>query len=355
MSWKLPEGAEVPPHLPPMPFAPAALRLPAVPPPPAPLSVAPGLELLVDRFLPDEEADLFNRPAFHALHRARCPGGGVLMQLRHDRSPRICGRFHALQVEPGLWSSPGRGSYGGFDLAEDLGPVETEAFIRAAEAWLLAAGARRLELVLPPLGYAPERSALTFNALARLGYGVTRHELNQAISLGRHSFSACGTYANRKRLAKAAREGVSASLLEPALHEAAYGVLLESRRKKNYSLSMSWPQVQEMLAGFPGAVHVFGAFLKGEMIAAALCVQVNPAILYVYAWGEKPGVERLSPVTVLAGRIYHFARAEGCRMLDLGTSSIQGELNQGLYAFKKSLGAAASVKLYLGKTLGWTV
>jgi hypothetical protein len=343
-----------------MPMAEAALHLLSqrgMAPPPAvteaAIPVADGLELLVDRFLPDEAADIFHRPAFHRLHRHRFGGAALFLQLRQLRSGRLCGSFQALEVEPGLFASPGRGSYGGFGLTEELTSAEIGAFIAAAEAQLAALGARRLELVLPPFCYAPDRSALLFSALCNHGYLLQRQELSQAIALERRHLSGTGTYANRKRLAKAAREGVTASLLRPDQHRTAYDVIVEARRKKNYSLSMSWPDIQEMADAFPGALLVFGAFAGGEMIASAICLRINARVLYVYSWGELPGVERLSPVTVIADRLYDFARAQDAALVDLGTSSIDGTINPGLFAFKKSLGAHPSVKLFLGKSLGW--
>lgn len=335
-----------------------ALTAPRLAPPagaPAALHpVAEGLELLVDGFQPDDAADLFQRPAFHQLHRRRFGHGAVFLQLRRSRSGRLCGGFQALEKEPGVFVSPGRGAHGGFLLTEELSSAEIDAFITATESCLRERGAQRLELILPPFCYAPETGALVFNALARRGYRLQRQEVTQAIQLERRQLSAAGSYANRKRLAKAAREGVTATLLRPEQHEPAYRVLIEARRKKNYALSMSWADVAEMLATFPAETHLFGAFASGEMIASAILLRVNAAVLYVYSWGELPGVERLSPVTIIADRIYDFARAQGASLLDLGTSSIDGAINPGLFAFKKSLGARPSPKLVLGKSLGWS-
>jgi hypothetical protein len=314
---------------------------------------AVGAELLADAFLPDDAPDLFNRAAFHRLHRHRFTGAAAYLQWRPPGTERIRGTFHALETAPGLFTSPGRGSYGGFDVDDGLTCAEIGRFVALAEDHLRERGARRLDVVLPPFCYAPERAALVFSTLAGLGYVVERHELNQSVALQHAELASKGTYANRKRLNKAVREGVAAGLLKPAEYRAAYDVLAESRRKKNYTLSMSWADVAEMVAAFPTDLRLFGAWHGGAMVAAAICVVVNPRLLYVYAWGEVPGIERLSPVTAIADAIYRHARAQGFRRLDLGTSSVQGVVNPGLFAFKKSLGAAPSIKLFLSKTLTW--
>ncbi len=307
--------------------------------------------MLVDAFLPDETADIFNRAAFHQLHRPRF-ASGTFLQWR-GANGRFCGAFHALEEAPGHFSSPGRGSFGGFDVADGLGCSEIATMVGEAEQHLRDLGARRLSLVLPPLCYAPDRAALVLHALLGLGYVVERHELNQAIALRHAQITTLGTYANRKRLNKTLREGVSTALLPPEAHAEAHAVLVEARRKKGYTLSMSWNDVAEMRAAFPQALRVFGAWHGGAMVAAAICVVVNPSLLYVYAWGELPGAERLSPVTALAAALYRHARQEGFTQLDLGTSSLHGAVNPGLFAFKRSLGATPSPKLFLSKTLSW--
>ncbi len=114
---------------------------------------------------------------------------------------------------------------------------------------------------------------------------------------------------------------------------------------------MSWDDVQAMITAFPGRLHLFGAEHHNQLLAAAICVAVSTRVLYVYAWGEIAGAEALSPVCVLADYLSTFARAQGFDLLDLGTSSIEGIVNPGLLAFKRSLGADESLKLWLTKVL----
>ena len=114
---------------------------------------------------------------------------------------------------------------------------------------------------------------------------------------------------------------------------------------------MSWTDVQSMLTAFPTRLHLFGAEQDGQLVAAAICVAVSSRVLYVYAWGEIEGAEALSPVSVLADELSNFARVNGFELLDLGTSSVEGIVNPGLLAFKRSLGADDSLKLWLTKVL----
>lgn len=257
------------------------------------------------------------------------------------------GIFQATETSPGVFISPERAPFGGFDVRreEDFLP-----FVEQAEAALRLRNAHEWHITLPPLAYDGERAVRAFADLCRSGYVVTRQEYNQSLPVDQRPFLELGNYANRKRFNRALRLGVSTRLLTQAEYFAAYEVLAENRAKKGRVLSMSWSQVERLATTFPEKILCFGAFLDGTMIGAALCVIVRPDILYVYAWGERRGAEASSPVTPLAHAIHTHARATGFVLLDLGTSSINGTVNAGLAAFKRSLGAYASLKFWLRKT-----
>ena len=300
---------------------------------------------------PGFEPDLFNTEAYAALHAPHFDGAGLRTTYRRPAYDHPDAVFQAMQVRPGVFASPGRGPYGGFDAAPHLGEAELADFVGQTEAALRHAGARRIEVVLPPFCYAPETGPRLLPVLCHLGYCVTRQELNQAITLEPGGAIGYGTYAARKRLNKAVRAGVQARPLAADEHRAGYEAIQQNRRKKGRALSMSWDEVQTMVAAFPTRMHFFGAEQDGTLLAAAICVAVNARVLYVYAWGEIAGAEALSPVSTLADGLLTFAQRRGFQLLDLGTSSVDGIVNPGLLAFKRSLGATDTLKLWLAKVL----
>ena len=289
------------------------------------------------------EPDLFNSEAYVALHAHRFDGPGV----------RCAGpgrAFHAAAAGSGRFASPGRGPYGGFDVAEAVDDEGYDAFVAGAESALHRAGGRTIEVALPPLCHG-QRHPHRLVALCRRGFRVVRQELNQAIPIGPRSFADQATQGTRKRIGKAVRAGVRAERLPRPEHRAGYDAIVDNRRKKGRCMSMPWSDVEAMEAAFPARTHLFGAWHAGGLVAAALCVTVNPRILYVHAWGETEGAEALSPVSLLAAEVYAFAQASGATLLDLGTSSVHGIVDPGLAGFKRSLGAAPSLKLWLSKAL----
>ena len=285
------------------------------------------------------EPDLFNAPPYLRLHppglRVEWPGQAV---------------FQAGRLQDGTIRSPGRAPYGGFDVADGLDDEAFAAFVQTVETQARTEGATTLEVGLPPLCYAAHH-VRRLPVLCRLGYRVIRQELNQALPLTVPNFAVQASYAARKTLNKARRLGIAIRRLDPPDHPAAYAVILGNRRKKGRALSMRYEDVAAMVDAVPDRMHVFGAEQEGRLLAAAITVAVNRRVLYVYAWGEGPGDERPSPVTCLAAHLHAYARTNGFALLDLGTSSVQGIVDPGLAAFKRSLGASSSLKLWLGRTL----
>ena len=297
------------------------------------------------------ESYLFNTVAYAKLHAHRYSTDALRCAYSRSDQEAVLGVFQAVQCEPGVFASPGRAPYGGFDLSPELTDAEVVEFVSSTETLLQKSGAQRIHMVLPPFCYSPKLGPRVLSILCRMGYVVTRQELNQALVLEPNGATKYGIHAARKRLNKARRAGVAARMLGPDEYRAGYGAIAQNRQKKARTLSMSWSDVEAMVTAFPSKLHLFGAEQDGKLLAAAICIAVSARVLYVYAWGEIAGAESLSPVCVLADDISNFARNQGFELLDLGTSSLEGIVNPGLIAFKGSLGASNSLKLWLTKVL----
>lgn len=129
-----------------------------------------------------------------------------------------------------------------------------------------------------------------------------------------------------KRLRK-----LSGFRVEEAPIPVCYPIVLDNRERKgrNYSMTLAdW----NALAVEPHTVY--GFCVMPGLLAAALCVRVSPDTLYVQAWGDARGQEKLSPVVLLCKGIYDWCSENEFEWLDVG---IAGD-NEGLAAFKKRLG-----------------
>jgi lipid II:glycine glycyltransferase (peptidoglycan interpeptide bridge formation enzyme) len=96
----------------------------------------------------------------------------------------------------------------------------------------------------------------------------------------------------------------------------------------------------------PEIYRCYFAEIEAEIVAAAIVVEISRESLYVLYWGDTPGYWRkTSPVVAIFMEVYKDAYQEGFKYLDLGISSVDGEINPGLTRFKRNLGCIDSEKI----------
>lgn len=132
----------------------------------------------------------------------------------------------------------------------------------------------------------------------------------------------------RKRLRKLESIGFR---VEPGSISVCYPIIADNRERQSRKYGLSFADWEAFLL-IPDTVYCF-AVMPG-LLAAAMCVRVEPRTLYVSAWADAHGQEKLSPVVLLAKGIYDFCAANGITLLDIG---IAGD-NEGLRAFKTRIG-----------------
>jgi hypothetical protein len=293
-----------------------------------------------------EPDSLFHLAEFHALHRAQRPGG--YFELFDGRQVRASIHFTALG--DGTWRSPARGTFGGLWADPELGLAELQSFLGEVDGTLLAAGARRAEVLPMPQAHDPVGFARSVYVFRGLGYEIESCDLNHSLQVDERPLAERMSYGNRKRLNKCLREGLAARELAASELRQVYDALAANRESKGYQLSMTLHQVQDMAERFSDRVVLFGVPTDCVLAAAALCLRLSKDILYVFYWGDRPGFATQSPVVAIAECIYRFCQTSGIRLLDVGTSTLDRVPNHGLIQFKGGLGFSECLKLRLAKT-----
>lgn len=301
--------------------------------------------LVIDRFLPQEGLHLFNRAEFFRLH---AEGDGHYFQWVVDG--RACATLHFTRVREQVWRSPARGTFGGLSCSHGIRPEVLAEFLAEVTACLAEQGARTLEVLLPPAQHAMADGAVEYFLLRSQGFRESLVDLNYGLPVDQRPFAERLNHANRKRLNKCQREGFSATALPAGELPAAYAVIAENRAARGFPVTMQLAQLEQMQALFPDAVALYGCHRQQELVAAAICLQLTPQVLYVFYWGDRPGFAQYSPVALLAQSIYEDCQRRGIALLDAGTSTLDLQLNPGLIAFKRGLGFEESLKFRLEKT-----
>jgi hypothetical protein len=284
---------------------------------------------------------LFSAPGFFKMHLSGRRGA----YFEWAQDGKVVAAIHFTEVEPGFWRSPARGTYAGFVWVPGLGLEALLSFHDAALARLRALGASRLEVLPAPMAHDPTAFATQTYLLRSCGYETSQCDLNHSLEVDERPLADRMTYGNLKRLRKGVREGLIAQPLVRTDLPEVYDTIAANRSSKGHEMSMTLSQLMAMVECFPEAVKLFGCRLGSELVAAAVCLQVEKGVLYVFYWGDRPGYSSLSPVVTLADAIYAHCQTEGIRLLDVGTSTVDREPNLGLIQFKNGLGFSASLKV----------
>jgi hypothetical protein len=222
-----------------------------------------------------------------------------------------------------------------------------EGFIARVHTHLTEAGARQIELVLAPMYIRSVECSRVINILSRSGYKTSYVDLDCALALDNASLLDKMQLSRRQRVAKCQQRGMVSRIVEPTHYRHVYEVIATNRRARGFPVSMTFEAIDRMNQALPGMMFFFGTYASDELIAASICIRINGEVLYVFYWGDLPGWGKFSPVTFLATFIYDFAKLNGFRWMDVGTSTVHGIPNHGLLSFKRELGCVEELKFTL--------
>jgi predicted N-acyltransferase len=286
---------------------------------------------------------IFNTTAFFKLHtRER---RGYYFSYLDANTRELVAVAHFAEMSPGVFVSPPRGTFGGYEGASAELSV-LERFVAEVEKFLQQAGARSLLVTLKPFCHDVAGVSNLYNVLARQGYRATSCDLTYALPILPGELIDRMQRNNQKKVRKCQRDGFLFGVCAtPEEYHAAYSVIAANREAKGYSISMTFTQLMQMREVFPDKMHFFHVTQAGKVIAGSVCLAISPRVFYVFYWGDLPGYETFSPVVLLAGGIHDYARERGFTLMDAGISTLESIPNHGLIRFKENLGFESSLKL----------
>lgn len=261
----------------------------------------------------------------------------------YERSHDATGVLHLYETEPGRVASPWRASFGG---ADTTGLEVTERLWAEAIEFGKHAGWKSVEVTLAPDIYHAHIE-LERQYLLSVGFKQFGQEINYAVPL--HMWSPSFVKMEQRKLSKAQQAGYTFAILEPENWdvERLYSLLSANRLAKGYALSLTQEGLTEMLAASPERHLVAVVKLGDDWAAIGICVRVATEVLYLFYPADDYAHRSYSPMVVLYDGLIQWAKLNGITLLDQGTASLNGVLNQGLATFKERVGGYASVKTSL--------
>ena len=269
---------------------------------------------------------------------------GLYLVVR--KSERPIGFISFFSNDGKVWLSPGKGTYGGLFLIENVYLKELSEIYKFIIDIIKSEGGEILEITLPPENHNSSINSRHSWVLWSLGSVLERSDLNHFISVDSNPLETKLNYGNKKRLKKCDNAGCHFQRVKIENLSDIYDLLEKNRALKKNRLSLSKNQLENLLELFPESIEMFRLLLppNNVMISAAVCIRISKKILYVFYWGNDPDYSNFSPVVPLACGIYSYCVSQGIETLDLGVSTLNKDGNFGLVRFKDSLGASVSRK-----------
>ncbi|MCS6974514.1 MAG: GNAT family N-acetyltransferase [Cyclobacteriaceae bacterium] len=268
----------------------------------------------------------------------------------HTKRKCTCGEvhFHSDDVKA---ISRLYAPFGSFLFDENLPAEVLSDFIGYCEGELIRRDIREVELIHAPLLYFPRQYDLLHPLLVQRGYALVHAEVSALLSVKKDDFELGLHTWEARKLRQARTAGLTARELPLQELMKIYDFILRCRQHKGYYLSMGRDEVNQLGLSFPDRTHLFAVYDNNEIAAAALCLRVTNDVLYAFYYDHHEAYDSVSPVVLLMKFIYNWCRTNDFRFIDLGTSSINGELNFSLLAFKRHLGAQLSPRYTFRKSL----
>ncbi len=285
--------------------------------------------------------DIFQTRRYFKLHLQR---NDRYFTLKRTEDSKVIGAIHFSEIEKGHFQSPRRATYGGPAIvAGEEGVIEL--FLQMVCNKLLSEGATKVSMVCPPDAHNLNRASGLRTALQNLGFQVQENIANYQISVDVSELKDKMAHNNRKRLKKCKKAGfVFSRVYEISDCRKIYNIILNNRQTQGFKLSMSWTEAETMIYKFPETVQCYMVSENGKGIAGAICLLLNPRILYTLFWGHLSEFNSYSPVVMLADGIYKCCKDTGVSLIDLGTAPFELQKTSSLGRFKERLGAKMSLK-----------
>jgi len=300
---------------------------------------------LLPGYKPDFDFFLFGQPRHLML---QSPDWDHFYLLRKTNQ-KIMAQV-ALHLSDHIARSPLRAPFGSFLFSEQILPQTLFEFVQQVERLLIKRGISILSIAEPPSLYR-RRGDLLHTILLNLGYRVSNAELSSCIRIDRLAFEEKIEVWEMRKLRQAKQKGLAFRQLGIDELPEVYRFIQKCREQRSHSLSMTLAELEATASVYRNEFVVSAAYLNQEMAAASIAIRVHRSILYNFYSGHLKKFDSLSPVVTLLSGLYKYCEKQNIQLLDLGTSSINGQLNFSLLDFKLRLGAEPSIKLSFEKQL----
>lgn len=298
------------------------------------------LQPAFERFLFNEERHLVSQSQ----------SGWSTFSLVDYSAKKIIAQVH-FHIEGRIASSPLQASFGSVEFSEIVSAETLFEFISAVDFKLKEKGVRKIIIKDAPQIYRPQQSAILAAILADLDFRISKSEINSALVIDDSVLGNKIDDAERRRLKRCEEEHLMFQLLGRSELRKIYEFINHCRKERGTTLSMTFEALERTVKKCPNDFLLFGVFAEAELIAAVVSVRVTKSIIYNFYPAHRKSADRLSPMVFLLDNLYRFCVQNEVKILDLGTSFLNGGTNFSLLNFKTNVGGIPSLKLTFEKEI----
>ncbi len=269
--------------------------------------------------------------------------------ILNQTTSAVQGAIH-FHLNDGIAQSPFRATHGGFDLHQDIQRESILNFVKFTEQQLRKSGATKIFIKLRLRLTNENEFSLAENVLLTSGFQISKKEEGCILRVTQF-FNERIHYSKRKRLKKAIRNNLQFKTVDNSELKSIYSFLSQCRREKNYELSMSFDEMNDLVSAFPDKVLLFIVKDGDHFVAASICLRVMNDVLYDFYHDHDASYDEFTPIVFLVKGIHDYCYANKIPLIDLGTSMMGDKVNTGLMEFKLKLGADRALKYSFEKSI----
>jgi hypothetical protein len=204
-----------------------------------------------------------------------------------------------------------------------------------------------LFLTFPPVFYNESFLKALFESWNSIGFMTNYIDVNAHFDLQTNSSFTANLERNaRKNLNNALKYTHSFSMAK-TLEEKhqVYTIIQQNRAQKGFPLRMTFEDLERTNTIVP--IDYFLLEMENNPSAAAVVFSISPQTVMVVYWGNLQAYAEMRPMNLLSKLLFEHYQQLGKQFIDVGPSSENGIVNEGLAAFKRSLGCVTSEKYSL--------
>ncbi len=226
-------------------------------------------------------------------------------------------------------------------------PDQLTLFIANIKQSLIQKGIHTIGIKHYPACYNEKMHDIVVQSLLENDFEITCTENNQYLPLEAVSKKEVFDHSKLHLIKKCVAAGFEVSVSSSFDADKWYDIISRARKLRGHPMTIDLESLRTLNKGNEDSYHFFEVKDGDRIMACAIGVRVTEEVLYYYLAADEDDYRNYSPMTFLLDRMYDFASENGVKVLDMGISSSNGILNDGLRWFKKSFGALEQPKLVL--------